>query len=415
MTRPQGMRILLLTPSLPWPPMWGFNIRVFNILRQLSARNQVSLLCYEGAEHSVEARERLGGICEHIFTVPDVERSILQRRLMQARAMISPESFHLQRYVSAPMQGRLTRVLHEGAYDLVQVESSAMAGFDFGHTPMVLDEHNLEYELLRRSNAVEGSPIRRAFAANECRKVEREEISTWQRAKGCVLTSEREEAIVAGVAPDVATAVVPNGVALDYFEPAAAPITRGSIVFTGLMTYRPNADGVSYFIRRILPAIRASRPDAVFTAVGWGLPDDVRPLLGDGVFHTGRVEDIRPYVAKASVVVVPLRIGSGTRLKVLEALAMAKPVVSTTVGCEGLDVSHGEHLLIADEPAAFAASVVRLLEDPAEAASLGRRGRTLVESRYGWEQSVAELERFHNSLFETQTKLPQPAVEAGKR
>jgi glycosyltransferase involved in cell wall biosynthesis len=115
------------------------------------------------------------------------------------------------------------------------------------------------------------------------------------------------------------------------------------------------------------------------------------------------------------VVVVPLRIGSGTRLKVLEALAMAKPVVSTSVGCEGLDLSHGEHLLIADDPATFAASVLRLLEDPAEAASLGRRGRALVESRYGWEQSVAELERFHQSLFDRGPDLAQPAVGAANR
>lgn len=409
------MRILLLTPSLPWPPMWGFNIRVLNILRELAAHNSVSLLCYGGGEPDAQARETISAICDRVFIVPETGRSIRQRRLLQAGTVISPRSFHLRRYVSAEMQARLTQILRDGAYDLVQVESSAMASFDFGNTPIVLDEHNLEYELLRRSNAVESSRIRRAFAATESRKVEREEISTWNRVKGCVLTSEREQAVVQRAAPGVATAVVPNGVALDYFQPSAAEVTPGSIVFTGLMTYRPNADGVSYFIRRILPAIRASRPDAVFTAVGWGLPDDVRPLLGEGVFHTGRVDDIRPYLAKASVVVVPLRIGSGTRLKVLEALAMAKPVVSTTVGCEGIDVSHGEHLLIADAPAAFAAAVTSLLEDPAEAAALGRRGRAMVESRYGWERSVAELERFHRSLFESRLAVEPPVAAAVNR
>jgi len=395
--------------------MWGFNIRVFNIVRHLSARNRVSLLCYEGAHPDVQAMRTLGEICEHVFTVPDVERSIAERRLLQARAVMGPHSFHLHRYASAQMQAALKRILSDGQYDLVQVESSAMASFDFGSTPVVVDEHNLEYELLRRSNAVESSPIRRAFAANECRKVEREEIATWQTVKGCVLTSGREQAVVNRAAPNVVTAVVPNGVDLDYFQPAATPVTPGSIVFTGLMTYRPNADGVSYFIRRILPAIRASQRDAALTAVGWGLPDDVRPLLGDGVSHTGRVEDIRPYLAQASVVVVPLRIGSGTRLKVLEAMAMAKAVVSTSVGCEGLEVSGGEHLLIADDPSTFAAAVIRLLDNPAEAAALGRRGRALVESRYGWDQSVAELERFHNSLFDTRSNVTQPAQAVATR
>jgi sugar transferase (PEP-CTERM/EpsH1 system associated) len=407
------MRILVVTPSLPYPPMWGFNIRVFNILKHLSARNTVSLLCY--GERDVQEHHVLGQMCEQIFTVPDVERSTVERRLLQARSALSRRSFHLQRYLSAPMQATLTRVLREGAYDFVQVESSAMASFDFGSTPIVLDEHNLEYELLQRSNQFEGAPVRRAFAAGECRKVQREEIATWHRAKGCVLTSERERAVVNREAPTVSTAVMPNGVALDYFQPAVSAPAPGSIVFTGLMTYRPNADGVSFFIRRILPAVRASREEATFTAVGWGLPDDVRPLLGDGVTHTGRVDDIRPYLAKASVVVVPLRIGSGTRLKVLEALAMAKPVVSTTIGCEGLDLAHGEHLLIADDPDEFARSVVRLLDDRAEAVALGRRGRALVQSRYGWDRSVAELERFHQSLFGFHPDVPEPVIAGANR
>lgn len=410
-----GMRILVFTPSLPYPPMWGFNIRVNSILRELSRHNRVSLLCYGNSGRDGQSIAALHEICEDVFVVPNVDRPVTRRRLMQARAVMSPRSFHLQRYASAQMQARLTHVLRDGAYDFVQVESSAMARFDFGTTPVVLDEHNLEYELLRRSNAVETSPVRRAFAANEWRKVEREERSTWQKVSGCVITSSREQEVVEAAAPGTPTAVVPNGVALDHFAPATSPVSPGNIVFTGLMTYRPNADGVSYFIREILPLIRASYPKATFTAVGWGLPDDVRQLLGGVVTHTGRVDDVRPYMAGASVVVVPLRIGSGTRLKVLEALAMAKGVVSTSVGCEGLDVDHGEHLLVADDPVAFAASVVRLLESPAEAAALGRRGRTLVEDRYGWDRSVAELERFHQSLFAAQARRPDASVRAAAR
>jgi glycosyltransferase involved in cell wall biosynthesis len=188
-----------------------------------------------------------------------------------------------------------------------------------------------------------------------------------------------------------------------------------SIVFTGLMTYWPNADGVGYFIRDILPTIRKSLPDATFTAVGWGLREELRPLLGNGVVHTGWVADVRPYLAAASLAVVPLRTGSGTRLKILEALAMGKAVVSTSVGCEGLDVQDGKHLLIADDSKAFADSVVRLLRDPVEAAALGSRGRALVESLYGWDQSAAELERFHQSLFARPGKLGIEASAVANR
>ncbi|HKC19852.1 MAG TPA: glycosyltransferase family 4 protein, partial [Candidatus Dormibacteraeota bacterium] len=152
-----------------------------------------------------------------------------------------------------------------------------------------------------------------------------------------------------------------------------------------------------------------------FTAVGWGLPDDLRPLLGKGVTHTGRVDDVRPYLGRASVVVVPLRIGSGTRLKVLEALAMGKAVVSTKIGCEGLEVKHGEHLLIASDPAEFAKSVLRLMARPEDAAALGRRGRELVERRYGWDRSVARLHEFHESIFDARSSLSRVTAEAAAR
>jgi sugar transferase (PEP-CTERM/EpsH1 system associated) len=393
------MRILVFTPALPFPLMWGFNIRVFNLVKRLAKQNQVSLLCYASGEDEAPAREALGAICEAVFTVPKLERSTLQMRRQQATAAIGPRSFHLHRFFSARMQSRLSQILRDGRYDLIQVESSAMASFDFGRTPVVLDEHNLEYELLQRKSTVESSPLRRIFSALESRKVEKEEVSIWREVSGCLLTSERERRLVNRTVGDLPTAVVPNGVDLEYFRPTASEVKPDSIVFTGLMTYWPNADGVSYFIRDIFPAIRESRPDAVFTAVGWGLPDELRPLLGNGVVHTGRVDDVRPYLASASVAVVPLRTGSGTRLKILEALAMGKAVVSTSVGCEGLDLEDGEHLLIADDSKPFVDSVVRLLRNPIEAAALGARGRAVAERLYGWDQSAAELERFHQSLF----------------
>ena len=406
------MRILVLTPSLPLPAMWGFNIRVFNILRELATRNSVSLLCYGDPRADADSIRQLGEICDHVYVVPHVHRSPAQRRLEQAATTLSFRSFHLHRFVTDAMQAQLGQVLRGGGYDAVQVESSAMAMFDFGRTPVILDEHNLEFELLRRSNTVERSPLRRLFGSIESRKVEREEDSLWRRVAGCVVTSDREQVIVDLAAPGVPTEVVPNGVALEHFRPRGTAVAEGSIVFTGLMTYRPNADGVRHFVTQILPRIRRTRPDAVFTAVGWGLPADVRPLLGNGVIHTGRVDDIRPYLAKAAVVVVPLRIGSGTRLKVLEALAMGKAVVTTSIGCEGLAVEHERHVLIADDPVEFATAVLRLLADRDEAAGLGRRGRELVERLYGWDAVAARLASFHQSLLGNRSLLAPSAVGA---
>jgi glycosyltransferase involved in cell wall biosynthesis len=201
---------------------------------------------------------------------------------------------------------------------------------------------------------------------------------------------------------------VPNGVDVDYFRPTQAAVDPDSIVLTGLMTYRPNADAAVHFVREVLPLVRRSRPRARFTAVGWGLPRDLAPLLGDGVTHTGRVPDVRPYLAEAAAVVVPLRMGSGTRLKVLEALAMGKGVVSTTLGCEGVDVTPGGDLLVADDPASFAAAVVELMENAERRQALGLGGRRLVERSYTWPSVVARLERF----YEVQIGAPVELVPA---
>lgn len=321
----------------------------------------------------------------------------------------------MHRLFSHQMQTTIWNLLRDRPYDLVEVESSAMASFAFGQVPVVVDEHNIEYELLDRSRRVNSSLPRSAFMAIESKKAKKEEIEVWRRVQGCVLTSQREQAVVNGTVNSLPTAVVPNGVDLDYFRPVRCDPPEPRLVFTGLMTYRPNVDALSYFIRDIFPRVRSGRPDATLTAVGWGFSEELAPLLGKGVSHTGRVEDVRPYLAGASVVVAPLRIGGGTRLKILEALAMGKAVVSTTVGCEGIDVRDGKHLVIADDPVAFARSVVQLLDDPDRAAGLGRAGRALVESRYGWSQSVAELERFHASVVESANGAARSMAGAANR
>jgi glycosyltransferase involved in cell wall biosynthesis len=294
------------------------------------------------------------------------------------------------------MQRALDRVLSEQNFDIVQVESSRLGVFDFGNHPVtILDEHNLEYELLERTARADRFPPRKAYMWIEHMKFRREERSCWARFNGCILTSDREEAVVSSRGRSVPTAVVPNGVDIDYFRPLDSPVDPNSIVFTGLMTYQPNADAAAYFIREVLPLVRRSRPSARFTAVGWGLPPELERLLGNGVHHTGRVADVRPYMAKAAVVVVPLRMGSGTRLKVLEGFAMGKAVISTTIGCEGVNVEAGRHVLIADDPQHFAEAVVGLMGDPERRRQLGLEARRLVESEYRWETVVGRLESFH--------------------
>jgi glycosyltransferase involved in cell wall biosynthesis len=194
--------------------------------------------------------------------------------------------------------------------------------------------------------------------------------------------------------PTKPTVVVPNGVDLEHFQPTDRPRDPTSIVFTGSIDYRPNTDAVTYFVREIFPQIIQGHPDATFMVVGMRPPEQVKSLAGRNVIVTGQVPDVRPYLARASVVIAPLRMGSGTRLKLLGAMAMGAAVVSTTLGCEGLAVRGGEHLLVADQPHLFARDVVRLLNDPGLASELGRQGRALVEREYGWASAAQRLDEF---------------------
>jgi glycosyltransferase involved in cell wall biosynthesis len=166
------------------------------------------------------------------------------------------------------------------------------------------------------------------------------------------------------------------------------------VVFLGVMHYRPNVDAAMYFAREILPHLLRERPNLTFTIVGGGAPEELRRLAGPNVILTDRVPDTRPYLARAGAFVVPLRMGSGTRLKVLEAMAMGRPVVSTSLGCEGIAVVDGQHALVADDPSTFARTVLQVLGDPALASRLGSNGRHLVERRYSWPSVLKRLDSF---------------------
>jgi glycosyltransferase involved in cell wall biosynthesis len=298
------------------------------------------------------------------------------------------------------MQEKLDELDAIRPFDVIQIESSQLAGFDFSLSSLlILDEHNIEYELLYRMYRTEGSPMRRFYNWLEFMKFKREEINSWRRASGCVMTSAREQRIVNALAPDTPTIVGANAVDVNYFQPSPAPCKRHALVMTGLMHYRPNIDGALYFINEIFPRILASRPDMVFYIVGAGATDELKRLAGPTVVVTDTVPDVRPYVHDAAVFVVPLRMGGGTRLKVLEGLSMAKAVVSTSVGCEGIDVVHGQHLLVADDPQGFADAVLKLSTDTELAGRLGRHGRTLVEEGYKWESVVNRLEGFYRRLL----------------
>ena len=239
------------------------------------------------------------------------------------------------------------------------------------------------------------------FAANplvklacwlESRALQRAERRYVQLADYVLAVSESNRASFAPYVDPRRISVIPTGVDTEYFQPSHGPEQPDTMAFTGSMDWMPNEDGVAYFVGKILPLIRSQIPEAAFWAVGRLPPRRLQALASDSVVVTGAVEDIRPYLAKAALCVVPLRSGSGTRIKIFEAMAMGKAVVSTTLGAEGLPVRHGENIILADEPADFARQVVDLLRDLRRRQQLGRAARQLVEQSYGWPAVAAYFE-----------------------
>jgi len=260
----------------------------------------------------------------------------------------------------------------------------------------VLFTHNVESEIWRRHRDTRTRVIPRALMASQYRKMLRFERNALTRFDGVLAVSDADAAAFARLYPGAIRQpvhVVPTGVDVEYFSASPSAAASKTVVFTGSMDWLPNEDAMLFFCREILPLVRSEEPDTRLVIVGRAPTPAVQALAREHVVEvTGRVDDVRPYMDAAAVYVVPLRIGGGTRLKIFEAMAMGKAVVSTSVGAEGLPVVHGDHLVLADEPRAFARSVVRLLRDVDRRRQLEHAARTLVVEHYDWSVVAASLE-----------------------
>jgi polysaccharide biosynthesis protein PslH len=392
-----GLNVLVIAARLPFPPRWGFATRVYHLTRQIAARHNVTLLTYAGSADA-ENVERL----RQEFAVETVTRDHPSRRAKRAkqlRSLASRTPYDSLATHSADMQRLIDRVAAAQRVDVVQIESTLLSIFRLPKDALVIvDEHNIDYEYYDRMRENERSPLRRAFYRLEQLRFRRFEQRCWREVDGCVMTSEREAAEVRQVAPETPAIGVPNGVDVDYFQPSEEPVEPRTIVFNGTLDYRPNLDGAAFLVEQILPRLRERHPDVRVILVGRGSRADLGSFTGPGVEVTGEVPDVRPYLARAAVVAVPIRTGSGTRLKVVEGLAMGKPMVSTTLGCEGVDVRHEEHLLIADTAEAFAESLARLLDDPDYGEALGRAGRRKMVDEYSWAYAGQLLESLYQRV-----------------
>lgn len=404
-------RLLILTPQLPYPPgaLTGFSqgttIRNFNLIARLARRHTVDLLTFYAAE-APGGPDLLKPYCRQIVSARPPVRT-LRRRALDTVLRSAPDM--ALRLESPAMHALLEDLLRSDGYDVLQVEGIEMAPYalalqEVDRPRLVFDDHNAEYLLQKRAFLADVRQPRRwlaaAYSLIQWRRLVRYESRVCRLAARVIAVSDADRQALQQLVPGLDVTVVPNGVDLDFYRPGIVAPAQGmdaaSLVFTGKMDYRPNVDAVLWFVDEVLPLIAAQVPEVHFYAVGQSPHPRLARLAGHPrVTLTGRVPDTRPYIAGAGVYVVPLRIGGGTRLKVLEAMAMGQALVSTRLGCDGFAFEDGREVLYADEPATFAAAVVALLRDRGRATALGQNARACVEANFGWDAIVPRLEALY--------------------
>lgn len=393
------MNILVVTHGLPLPA-GGLGARNFYFLRSLVQSHEVSVLAVvDPGEEVGRDLAPLRSMTRALRLVPTP--ALRRKRLSQVADLLRGRSHVLSVYSPKEAGVALREMLANDPCDVVLFESVRVAGHAVPESVrVIIDQHNIESEIVRRTFDQERSPVRKGYSWLEWRALRPKEIARCRRADAVLVTSERERLLLQKFLPGYEICTVPNGVDVDTFRPAeTAREVPGRIVFTGAINYYPNTHGVLFFAEHCWPQIKAAVPEASWEIVGMNPPPSVQ-RLGEfpDVTVTGTVPDVRPHLAAAEVAIVPLAIGSGTRLKILDAWAMGKAVVSTSLGCEGLEARPGEQLLVADGAEQFAEAVVTLLRDAPRRRAIGAAGRAFVEEHYSWQRSGTELLRLVSSL-----------------
>jgi hypothetical protein len=375
------MKVLFVCPFVPWPLVNGGKIRTYHLIREASALAEIHLRVIQEPQPAPDARSALEPWCA---SLEFFERSRPGR--IERWKLPKLERWFHSRPLLAAVRGDLAR----GGFRLVHLDELLLARVvpPERSVPVLQHHHKLDTVLYGSLPGDEG--LARHFDLWKLRRLEAESA---RRYRHHLLCSQEDADLLRARYGALDCAVLPSGFDPLSFRPAAPPLARapGELVFLGSMDYGPNVEAVRRFAREILPRIRALRPGVTFTIVGADPAPEVRALEGPGLRVTGRIEHVQPYLERASVLVVPLAIGGGTRLKIVEALALGTPVVSTTIGAQGLGLEHGQHLLLADDDEAFARAVLRLLDDPAAGERLGRTGSAFVHEHYSWRRLAQEL------------------------
>ncbi|MEO5898380.1 MAG: glycosyltransferase [Vicinamibacterales bacterium] len=394
------MKILWLNAGLLLPLDKGGKLRTWHLMRHLARSHDITYLSFADPSQTQADRDGMREVCSVMETVPrtDAAKGTLRFYVNAAGYLLDPLPYAVAKYRSDDYAGRVRRLLSEGAFDAVVCDFLVPAA-NLAATlpiPSVLFTHNVEAEIWRRHTEAASNPFSRVLLGQQWTRMLRFEGDVLSRFDLVLAVSDADRQTFGRLYPDALRSpihTVQTGVDTSYFTPSPGSERRAHLVFTGSMDWLPNEDGMLYFVREILPRVRQVEPDVTLSIIGRAPTPAVRRLAEQaGIEVTGRVDDVRPHVAAGQVYIVPLRIGGGTRLKIFEAMSMAKGVVSTTVGAEGLPVTPGRDIVIADEPARFAQAVVHLIRDADARHRIEEAARRLVVERYDWAAVAHDFE-----------------------
>lgn len=402
-------KILFLTPQLPFPPHQGTALRNFGLVSGLAARgHQIWLLSFMESGQPPPSTTPLGQLCTKVSTVAVPLRS----RADRLRDLFRGYADMARRLWSPAFQGILGDMLDHVSFDVVHVEGIEMAPYlslikeKAVDAMIIYDAHNAEYALQRRIARTDLLIPSRwhvaLYSAIQWRRLRRFEAEVSKSSHHVLAVSEPDAKMLRKLPHKTPITVIPNAISVALYQPNLVipeGLIHPALVFTGKMDFRPNVDAVLWFAQKIFPIIRAEEPRAHFVIVGKNPHQRLATLQGHpGITMTGFVPNVHPYIAAADVYVAPLRMGSGTRLKLLEAMALERPIVSTTLGAEGLYAKDGVHLLLADDPKTFAEAILQLLHKSARGAELGKAAAALVHERHDWSAVIPNLEKVYRGV-----------------
>ncbi len=391
------MKILMMFHTALYPPDLGPARRNFPFFLENMKRHEISVLSFGTPEQEKQFRDTYGASCNHIVFVNNARPRIFNFALRMWH-LVTGRSFARWLY-NATFERALQELLKKERFDLIHCCTNLFGYYRLPkNIPLVGDAHNVEFDNVYRAYQQTKNTVQKQYYYWNHLRLKQEETESSKKFDVVITTTDRDGQIYRQELPDKRICVIPNGVEAGFFQVQKVKEEPKTMVFTGLMSYLPNYHGITYFLDMIFPLILEREPQARILIVGANPPKKLRRRATGNVIVTGWVDDVKPYFARGQVFVIPLLIGGGIRGKALEAMAMKRPIVTTTLGCEGINLKHEDSAFFADTPKDFADAVVLLFNDPALRKRLTDKAYHNVLEGYSWESSGFALDNVYQSL-----------------